>query len=65
MELRLEVTNIFLCDLQRNMDGILIEENGESVTTIFACINDDDRSHTGRTLEIREEKWKKEMRKTG
>jgi hypothetical protein len=42
------------------MNGISIEEDDERVTAILARIDDDDRSLTGRTSDIREEQRKKE-----
>ena len=61
MELHLQVSNIFMCDIQRNMNGVSIEEDDERerVTAIDARVDDD-----GCALEIGKERGKKEMGKT-
>jgi len=66
MELRGQVSNTFLCDLQWNTNGIAIQQNDGRVTAILAHIDDyvSDRSPTGRTLEIGEEREEKEMGET-
>ena len=65
MELRRQISNIFLCNLQRNMNGFSIEEDNERVTSILTRIDDDDGAPAGCALEIWEERRKEETGKTG
>ena len=66
MELHLQVSNIFMCDIQRNMNEVSIEEDDERerVTAIDTRVDHDDGAPTGCALEIGKERGKKEMGKT-
>lgn len=46
------------------MNRVSIDQDDECVTAIPACIEDDDGSPAGCTLEIREERREKEARET-